>query len=73
MTLSGLNVPPGKTVLFHRDARDDLVVTVDGVRMLSHRTAASDDDLILSPGTSTISFSADVACDVAAYVVGRWL
>lgn len=51
---------------------DYLAVTAGGVSLLDKRTAASDDDLIVSPGRRTVAFEANTACAVTVYARGLW-
>lgn len=73
VTLSGLSVPAESTLLFSRDALDNLMISAGDVSQLQKRTAASDDDLTAEPGLVPFSFEANTACEVVTSVRGRWL
>lgn len=73
VALSGLNIPAETGLNLEQDIRDDLAITSGGASLLSCRSAASDDQLLVSPGTASVSFTANTACNVAFYLRGRWL
>lgn len=73
ISLSELAIPAGETLVIDRDDWDRLRITGGGVSLLSRRSAASADDLIVPPGSSQVGFGANVNCDVTATVRGRWL
>lgn len=70
--LSGLSVPADGLLEIKRDVRDDLAITYGGASQLSHRSAASADDLMIPPGIAAFSFTANVDCNVTIESRGRW-
>ena len=72
IVLSRLQIPSGGVLTFERSGRDDLAIAYNGASQLSHRSASSSDDLLLPPGSTEVSFSANTACTVAFSVRGRW-
>lgn len=72
IALTGLGIPTGGTLTFDRDQRDDLRIVSSGRSQLSHRTAASVDDLFAVPGSVPVSFAANAPCVVTFAVRGRW-
>ena len=73
VAISGLSVPAGGVLEFGRDALDNLMISLSSVSQLSHRSAASDDDLMAPPGYVPISYTADAACTVTFKSRGRYL
>lgn len=73
VTLEELAVPADTPLILDRDERDGLRITAGGVSLMSKRTAASADDLLLAPGPAQIGYSASAACAVRCEVRGRWL
>lgn len=72
ITLAGLSVARNSLLFFERDARDDLAIRSGTGSLLSKRSAASVDDLLVAPGKTTVSFTANTACTVTFSVRGRW-
>ena len=72
IALTGLSVAANGHLLFARDERDDLKITYNGVSQLSKRSAASADDLMPSPGSVTVSITADKSVSVGVSARGRW-
>lgn len=72
IALTGLNVAKNGILTFARDSRDDLIILYNGASQLSHRSAASVDDLLIQPGSAAVSFAANTACQVTFSVRGRW-
>lgn len=73
ITLTGLTVAAGNTVRLAYDPRHLLSITAGGTGILSKRTAASADDLTLSPGQHTIRVQTDTACNTRLMARGVWL
>ena len=73
ITLSGLNLASGTDIVFDHDAHGFLTITAGGVSLLNKRTAASDDDLFVWPGTANVAVSANTTVHVQFYVWGRWV
>lgn len=74
MRFAGLEIPAlSKLVITHDDA-GVLLAQVGGVSVLPYRTAASDDDLVVSPGTREITVETDSGMTLCvASARGRWL
>ena len=70
--LTGLEISQGGVITFERDAIDNLMIRSGSTVLLAKRTAASADDLMAGPGTETVSFYADAACEVSFTARGRW-
>lgn len=73
IALSGFSIAQGGTLTISRDLIDGLAVRSGNVSLLRYRSAASADDLMVPPGPCAVSFSADISCDVAVTVRGRWM
>lgn len=73
IALTGLNIARNTEMTFTRDALDNLAVNVGTASQLTHRTAASADDLFVSPGRVSVSHTANTACTVKYITRGRWL
>jgi len=71
VALTGLSIPQNTALTFSRDFQDSLAISAAGVSQLPRRTAASADDLLLTPGRQTVSFTADTACTVTILARGR--
>lgn len=72
ISFTGLNVTAQQKLIIGRDALDNLTAMVGTASQLSKRTAISADDLLIAPGVSQISYTANVACTVTARVRGRY-
>lgn len=70
--LKNLNVQKGSELTFSRDDRDDLLIRSGSEGLLSHRTAESADDLMTTPGSAYVEFTANTACRVTFSARGRW-
>ena len=71
--LSGLSVAQNSAVVFGRDSHDRLTIKNGSTSLMSKRTQASADDLILPAGVATVSWSANVAGTAEFSARGRWL
>lgn len=70
--LMGMSIASGQELRFERDAYDVLAIRCGGVSQLSHRSAASDDDLFVEPGRADVRLTANVACKATVTARGRW-
>lgn len=73
ITLTGLGLSAGDTLALARDRFDSLAIMVKGQSSMSCRTAASSDDLTVSPGPVHVGFGADGEMDIRFSARGRWL
>ena len=73
ITFEGLSVSTSQMLYIERDARDSLYIRRGSTGMMSKRTAASADDLMVTPGSVSVSYAADNAVTVTYSVKGRWL
>ena len=69
---SGLDIAQDTPIKIAYTDDGYLTVSAANTSLLPCRSAASADDLLVSPGVQTISFEADVACDVTIYARGLW-
>lgn len=73
ISLTGLNVAAGKKLKLYYDQNALQWITADGVSVLSSRSAASADDIWISPGAPvSIAFTASTASAVTVKTRGRW-
>lgn len=73
ISLSGLSVASGTTLTIGHDAHGFLTISAGGVSLLDKRSAASSDDLFVSPGTVAVSFTANTEVEAIIKARGRWL
>lgn len=73
ITLAGLSLVPGATVLFTHDEQGLLHITSGGASLLDRRTPASADDLLVTPGQSNpVACSANQPLTATFAVKGVW-
>lgn len=73
MTFEGLTLPAGKTLDIGHDERGILYAVIDGVGVLSTRTAASSDELILEAGArENVSVQTDGTAKTCFKIRGRY-
>lgn len=73
LQFSDLGMKAGDVLTITHDERGILYAKVNGESVLSKRTTASQDDLLVQPGENTITLRADGTCTAACEVRGRWL
>ena len=73
IALSGLSVAAESTLIIGHDAHGFLTIFAGSVNLLDKRSAASSDDLLVSPGTVTVSFAANTEIEAKIKTRGRWL
>lgn len=72
ISLTGLTATSAHVLTFERDVRDDLIIIYNGASQLSHRSAASADDLMSEPGSASISLTANTSVTATFKTRGRW-
>lgn len=72
IALTDISVGTLQTLYIDRDERDNLRIRRGSTSYMSYRTAASADDLMVSPGTVSYSFTASAAVNVTFSFKGRW-
>ena len=72
ITLEEMSVGTLQTLYIDRDDRDNLRIRRGTTSYMNKRTAASADDLFVSPGSVSFSVSANVACNFIFSFKGRW-
>ena len=72
IALTDISVGTLQTLYIDRDERDNLRIRRGSTPYMSKRTAASADDLMVSPGTVAYTYTANTACDVTFSFKGRW-
>ena len=74
MSFSGLNVAAGDTLTLSHDPGDGRLVIACAAGSRYHcRSGDSADELTAPPGSATLSFTANVMCDVTFSLRGRYL
>jgi len=70
--LTGLSLAAGDTLTIEHTEDDYLVIRAGETRLMDKLTADSADDLLLRPGSNTISVSADASISARLTARGRW-
>jgi hypothetical protein len=71
--LTDMSVAQNSAVVFGRDNHDRMTIKNGSTSLMSKRTQASADDLVLPAGIATISWSANVSGTAEISARGRWL
>ena len=72
ITLAGMSVGTLQTLYIDRTDRDDIRIRRGSTSYMSKRSAASADDLFVSPGTVNYSYTANTSVNITFSVKGRW-
>jgi len=73
LALTGLSVASGTALRVWYDEHHLLRITAGDTGLMNKRTAASDDDIRLTPGTHTIAWSANRSISLKLQTRGVWL
>ena len=72
ITLSGISIPAGRTVLFDYDSEQNLRIRQDSTSLLSKRTPASSDDLVAECGNDNTVYVQANNSVIATYNFRGW-
>lgn len=73
ISLTGLNVAAETALTIGYDANGFLTIAAGNTSLLDKRSAASSDELLASPGTATVTVTANTAVSAEIRTRGRWL
>ena len=74
LELSGISVPANQTItISYTDDHHILSIESNEVSLLNKRTPESSDDLVLNPGTNTVSFTANASATCTLIIKGVYL